>query len=240
MKAYFNGIELTERFLLSDLSRPIPGTDVETVGVSGRDGVLIKSVKLLPGAVSFTLWPHWMNESELREAVRELAAIMAVKEPAKLEFSDDDGLYYMAIPNDVMAVREFVDAFAVDCAFILPSPAMYGVERTVTVPSGGSVTFNVGGTYPTKPVITANATRNSSSQVWGIRLDERDFIHIATGSASARTVAVDCNERTCVVNSSVSMITLDSDWLELEPGMHTLRMDNGTGAATVTFRERWL
>ena len=36
------------------------------------------------------------------------------------------------------------------------------------------------------------------------------------------------------------MITTDSDWLVLEPGTHTLAIDNGTGAATVTFVERWL
>ena len=102
------------------------------------------------------------------------------------------------------------------------------------------MTFNVDGTYKAAPVITANATRNASSLVWGLRLDEGDYLHIATGSASARPITANCGERTLSVNGSVAIPTLDSDWLELEPGVHTLRMDNGTGAATVTWRDRWL
>ena len=111
---------------------------------------------------------------------------------------------------------------------------------TLTVPSGGSISFNVGGTYRARPRITASAVRDSSSQVWGLKLDNADFVHVVTGSASARSVDIDCDGRTCIVNSSTSMITLDSDWLELAPGTHTLVMDKGTGAATVKYRERWL
>jgi hypothetical protein len=116
----------------------------------------------------------------------------------------------------------------------------YGAARTVTVPSGGSVEFNVGGTYKTMPRITANAARDSSSLVWGLRLDGGDFVHVATGSNAVKSVLIDCAERICTVAGAVALPTLDSDWLELEPGTHTLAMDNGTGAATVVFTERWL
>ena len=36
------------------------------------------------------------------------------------------------------------------------------------------------------------------------------------------------------------MITLDSDWPVLSPGPHTVRMDEGTGTATLTWQERSL
>ena len=123
--------------------------------------------------------------------------------------------------------------------FTVTNPIAYGRERTITVPSGGSVIFIVDGTAPTRPRIAASATRSASSQVWGLRLDEGDYLHVETGVSSACAVAIDCEERTLRINNNPAIPTLDSDWLELSPGEHTIRMDNGVGAATITYYERW-
>ena len=147
---------------------------------------------------------------------------------------------YKAIPNGSMPIDSFTNADSVVVSFRLLEAAAYGDTVTKTVPSGGSLTFTVDGTYPTKPTITANAARDGSSQVWGLRLDNGDFLHVATGSESARDVVLDCENRTLTVQGAVALPTLDSDWFELAPGTHTLTMDKGTGAATVTYKERWL
>ena len=115
---------------------------------------------------------------------------------------------------------------------------MYGDTHTVTVPSAGSVSFIVKGSYPTAPTIHAQSANVSSSTVWGLRLDETDFIHVQLSEASE--VAIDCDKRTCLVGSDVKLPTLDSDWIHLTNGHHTLRNDQGTGACTVTWTERWL
>lgn len=240
MKAFFNGVELTDRFILSDLSRPIPGNDVETLNVPGMDGILLKSAKLAAGSVSFTLWPHWMTKRELRAAVREIAVLMAVAEPAPLAFSDDDGLYYMAVPSGGMGVRELEDAFAVDCSFTVPSPAMYGGERSVTVPSGGSASFRVGGTYPTKAVVTAPSAVRGAGGYWSLRLDGGMFSKLSIPTSAASAVEIDSVNRTAKVAGALSLMTLDSDWLELGPGAHVLSNDIGGGACTVRWIERWL
>ena len=139
-----------------------------------------------------------------------------------------------------MPIESYTNADSVVVNFQLVEAAAYGDTVTKTVPSGGSLTFTVGGTYPTKPRITASASRDGSSQVWGLRLDSGDFLHVATGSASPRNIVLDCESRTLTIAGAVALPTLDSDWFELPPGTHTLTMDKGTGAATVTYRERWL
>ena len=175
-----------------------------------------------------------------REKLSTLASWLDVDEPKKLVIPDTPDWYYLAIPDGGVELTRGIGGEIGQLNFTIVEPAAYGEEKTATVPSGGSVSITVGGTFPTRPTIAASAVRNSSSLVWGVRLDEGDYIHIPTGSASAQTVAVDCDARTSTVQGSVVLPTLDSDWLELAPGTHTLRMDNGTGAATVKWRERWL
>ena len=84
-----------------------------------------------------------------------------------------------------------------------------------------------------------SAVRNSSSLVWGVKVDNADFVHVATGSSSSRKVEIDSEKRICKVANAIALPTLDSDWIVLEPGAHTVAMDNGTGAATLSWVERW-
>jgi hypothetical protein len=42
------------------------------------------------------------------------------------------------------------------------------------------------------------------------------------------------------VAGEVAMVTPDSDWPRLSAGAHTVVMDKGTGAATLTITERLL
>ena len=146
----------------------------------------------------------------------------------------------MAVPKGAITLNRAIGAEHASLTFELVDPVAYGREVEFTVPSGGSVTFNVAGTFNAKPRITASAVRNASALVWGLLLDDDDFIQVDTGSDSARAISIDCDRRTCIVNDEASLITLDSDWLEFAPGTHTLEMEYGTGAATVKYFERWL
>ena len=65
-------------------------------------------------------------------------------------------------------------------------------------------------------------------------------MHVKLSSSSTRRVEIDGTARIAKVSGALDMITLDSVWLELAPGSHTLVMDKGTGSAVVTWRERWL
>lgn len=235
----FNGVELSGKYKVLVI-RGLPPMQVETGEIPGFDGYVVKGAKRMPPTITlrFVLGPA--SNHRMVERIHELSALLDVREPKRLELGEDEGLWCMAMPSGEMEWKRHVNSGSVDVPFLVEEAAMYGRERSVTVPSGSYVDFIVGGTYPAKPRISANAVRNASSTVWGLRLDNGDFIHIATGSDSSRAIVVDCKERTCTISGVTAVPTLDSDWLELSPGKHRLAMDNGTGAATVTWTERWI
>lgn len=234
----FDGHDLSELFAIGDPSITVFESRVKYDQSDNRNGSVVLGRVWGNGSVTFSIGnPGSM--SERRDKMSTLAVWLDVDEPKKLVLPDTPGRYYMAVPSGAVTPIRHYNGEVSQLTFVITDPIAYGRECSVTVPSGGSVTFNVGGTAATRPRITASAVRNASSQVWGIRLDEGDFVHVATGSSSARAVVLDCEDRTLTVQGAAALPTLDSDWLVLEPGEHVLRMDNGSGAATVTYIERW-
>lgn len=235
----FDGVEITSEYTVSDLERTGFSSSVNALDTGSGSKALVGASQQ-PPKISFIIWKRgWLPKERQREAVRSIMALLAVDSYRPLSISDDDGLYYMAIPEGEHEVIETLNAVGVRASFTARDPFLYGAEQTVVVPSGGSVTFNVGGTCPTFPVIEANATRFPISGSWGLMLDDGDFLYVKTGRDAPTPVVADCANRTLVVNGSAALPTLPSDWLEFAPGVHTLEMTNGSGAATVKFVERW-
>lgn len=235
----FDGVEITSEYTVSDLERTGFSSSVNALDTGSGSKALVGASQQ-PPKISFIIWKRgWLPKERQREAVRSIMALLAVDEYRPLSISDDDGLYYMAIPDGDHEVIETLNAVGVRASFTARDPFLYGAEQTVTVPSGGSVTFAVNCTCPTFPVITAEAERDASSLVWGLRLDDGDFLHVKTGRDAPTPIVADCAERTLSVNGSAALPTLQSDWLKLGKGIHTLEMEHGSGAATVKFTERW-
>lgn len=238
MTLMYDGHDFESLFIVGDPEISILNYQPKTVESDSKNGSAVIGKTWGNSTVAFTLVVEG-SASERRDKLSTLGAWLDVDEPKPLVLPDNPDRYYMAVPDGSLDLNRAIGAEYAQITFLVNEPDSYGKTRTVTVPSGGSVSFIVGGTAPTHPRITANAVRDSSSQVWGIKLDEGDYVHIATGAAAARAVVIDCEKRTATISDSVTIPTLESDWLEFEPGVHTLRMDNGTGAATVTFIERW-
>lgn len=237
----FNGHVLTQNYYVSDLRTSLLPRNIETLDVPGRNGSLFAGVTHAQRTITLRLTAVSKSITARQAAARALAAILAVDEPKPLQISIDDGLYYMAIPQSSDDATRWANATQFEVTFECPDPVAYGQERTVTVPSGGSVTFTVGGTYPTMPTISASAAKNNSGiGGWRVRLEDGSYIFatIPSGVTSAPVIA-DCEARTLKVNGNTALLVPAADWLVLEPGEHTLTM-TGTGAATVTFNERWL
>lgn len=239
-RVMFDGHELSRDYYVSDLRDPLLVRTIGMQDVPGRDGSIFTGVKLAPKTISLRFTAVNKSMEARRAAGRRLAALLAVREPRPLQISVDDGLYYMAIPQSSDDAAQWVNATSFEVAFECPDPVAYGAERVITVPSGGSVTFEVGGTYQTMPVVSASAAANGSGGYWRITKEDGSYIMatIPNGISTAPVVA-DCSARTLKVNGSTAMLVPQADWLVFEPGEHTLTM-TGTGAATVTFNERWL
>ncbi len=238
MTLMYDGHDFESLFIVGDPEISILNYQPKTVESDSKNGSAVIGKTWGNSTVAFTLVVEG-SASERRDKLSTLGAWLDVDEPKPLVLPDNPDRYYMAVPSGALELNRAIGAEYAQITFLITEPDSYGKERTVTVPSGGSITFIVGGTAKTYPRITASAVRDSSSQVWGIKLDEGDYVHIATGAAAARAIVADCENRTLTIAGAVAIPTPDSDWLELEPGEHTLRMDNGTGAATVTFIERW-
>lgn len=241
MSVIYDGHDLGELFVCGDPDLSILNMQPSIKDVNGRNGAVFVGSQLGTSTVEFQITAIGANVADRRNAFSTLGMWLNVDEPKRLVLPDTPDRYYLAVPDGELSLARHYDGEITKLSFTLVDPIAYGREITLTVPSGGSVAFNVSGTYAAKPTIECGgAVRSSESLLWGLLLDSSDYIYIPTGTDNSIHVKADCDERSCYVGYTVGMITLDSDWLELTPGTHTLVMTNGTGAATVTYRERWL
>ena len=220
-----------------------PTANADTVNVPGRDGAILREVTYESRTITLecrAFERRWEDFESLRDT---LVTHLMTRDEVKLVVRTHPNEYYMAHLNSITEGDRIggtgIGYFELE--FIANSPWRYGERRTVTIPSGGSVTFLVGGNMPAKASVNASAAvRSSGSTVWGVRFDEGDFVHINTGSSQSRRVEIDGVNRYARVAGAVSMITLDSNWPLFQPGSHIARMDEGTGEATLTWQERSL
>lgn len=237
----FDGHDLTASYVVSNLNAPLLPRRIGTQEVPGRDGTLFTGAALAERTITMTLTARGGTIEQRQVAGRTLASILAVDEPKPLAISIDGGLYWMAIPESGGSAKRYVTANSFTVSFRITDPVAYGTEQTVTVPSGSSKTFTVGGTYPALPVVSAPSAKNNSGiGAWRLRLEDGSYLiaTIPTGVSTAPVIA-DCAARTLKVNGNYVLLQPEADWLVLAPGQHTFTM-TGTGAATVTYRERWL
>lgn len=239
-QVWFAGTELTEWAIVSGWDTQLLPREVSQRTAPGMNGAVYTGSRLTERtiAVRMALTAHDLIERQWQ--ARSIAAALASREPARLAASIDGGLYHMAVATSAPDMTRMVGALAFDVTFTCMDPVAYGDERTVTVPSGGSVQFHVDGTYPTMPTVSAPAAQNGSGGFWSLTLEDGTHLDatIPSGLTTAPVVA-ECAERILTVNGTVALLQPNADWLVLEPGDHTLTM-TGTGAATVTFTERWL
>ena len=238
----YNGVDLTEFLDVAGFDMPAMAEVTPAVReVSGRDGTayLGSTLQPLTIVVKARLATDSIEPAEIQRRWAMVAAMMRTDEPAELSIAP--GIYRKAVLQGQTALEFKTYSANADLSFYCPDPVAYGKLREVSVPSGGSATFMVDGTYPATPVISAPAAvRDATSLGWRVRLDGGDYLRVDTGTGSACAVVLDCGERTCRVGAVNALPTLDSDWLSLTPGEHTIANDLGSGACTVSYRERWL
>lgn len=218
-----------------------PSARASTEDVPGRHGTLLREITYEPRTITLecrAFEKRWEDFELLRD---KLVTHLFTGGEVKLVVRSHPLEHYMAYLNSLTEGDRIggTGIGYLELEFIAPDPWRYGETHSVTVPSGGSVTFRVGGNMPATISLSASAAvRNGASTLWGVRFDEGDFMHIATGSSSSRSVNIDGAKRTAKIQNATAMISIDSDWVTLSPGRHTARMDEGTGAATLTWQER--
>ena len=235
--ASFDGHSLEELFVIEDVRRPVLGSASATTQAVGlADGGVFLATRYEVPEIKVSLAQAWRDPRDARDALRRLAAWLHVDSPRPLEFGDESGAYYMALPSGALdASRVGVSAERIEVTFAVPDALLRsGITRSVTS-ADGLAEFEVGGTAPTPPLITATAAQGSPVT---FELDGEHRLSVQVGS-TARALRVDCDGRLVAVGGTETMITLDSDWLDLAPGSHAIEMTSGSGEFAVTWNDRW-
>lgn len=239
-QVWFGGVELTQYAIVSGWDTQLLPREVSQRAVPAMDGAIYTGARLSERQITVRMALVGHGAAQRQTEARSIAAALMTERPARLSASVDGGLHYMAVATSTPDMTRMVGGLAFDVTFTCPDPVAYGEARTVTVPSGGSVSFTVGGSYPTMPTVSAPAAANGAGGFWQLALEDGTHLDATIPSGlSTAPVTADCQGRVLTVNGDVALLQPAADWLRLDPGMHTLTM-TGAGEATVTFDERWL
>lgn len=235
------GHVLNDYFSITDLSRPLPPSRLDSLDVPGRHGSVLRGRTMGPRTVSFRLWAHSRSHADMLEDMAQLASwLYGTDGELTLTFSDEGGRVRRVVPDGELPYDEYEERGSVLLTLAQPDPVCdIGEPKTASLSSGGTKTITVGGTHPARLTIAAtSAKRNATTGAWGVTVDSGDHIRVPLADSSTHAVTIDCGSRAATVDGATAMVTLDSDWPALTPGTHTIDMDLGTGAATLTWQER--
>lgn len=162
----FNGRDLSPYLLVTNVSREIvPKRAVQTQQVSAQTLVAPYGFEPMTLKVTCTLMKESMQDTA--DARRMLAEALYTQEPKKLLLPDECGTYYYALYAGGATPQELVKYPEVELEFFVPDPIAYGGHHKETIqPHGDGVTEDtilVGGTYPTKPIITFTVGKSATA-----------------------------------------------------------------------------
>lgn len=224
---------------ISDVRDSYMERDVQLIDVAGMDGAHFGNTNLEPRTFTMTMTLYGTPIVRARALENITGWLYNNGQPGQLAFEDRPDIYWNAVAA-ITDIERYVDGLQVEITFTCADPVAYG-QLIDNVPIGEQF-IDLAGNYPAKPVIRCSNATNGDGNVWGVRLDDQDFVHVALPTADS-DVVIDCQERTVTVNGVTALLTLDSDWLSISPGIsnpHTFTLDEGAGDATIEWRQRWI
>ena len=232
----FDGHDLADIFVVErHVVRGLPTWEPTLVDVMGRSGAIYAGTRALPPTIELDLYFMDADRSSRMEAVRELAAILAVDEPRPLVFGDEGGLWRMAVPKLEQPLTAYLDADAAHVAFTCPDPWLYGIEREVALSS--TTTLRVGGTAPTPIDIEVTGATAGMLTISNATTGETMTVN---GITSGATVVAKSTDRTLTINGTSYLLAANSDWLSAIPGNNEMTITSGGGSSVkATITERW-
>ena len=240
-KTYIGSTALEDlNIIVERIHDDMPTVRASTIEVPGRDGQVLTGLTLEPRTITLEcrcFCETWHAYDQLKY---QLAGLFAKQKELHVSTRNHPGEYYVAhLESITEGDREANGIGYMEMTLVADDPVRYGETKTATVPSAGSVTITVGGTMPASLSFGGGqCIRDGTTQVWGLKFDNADFLHVPTGSGTIKNVQVNCETRSVKVSGATKMVTLDSNWPKLTPGTHTVANDQGTGASTLTWIER--
>lgn len=144
----FNGVTLTDDFVVSGLTRPFLQRKVNMTQVDGRDGAIYRSSAYEPIEIRMRLAFLSEDKGARVMALANLVKALDVDEPAPLAISDDNGWYYLAVPKGG-DISRWIGAEEFPLTFVCPDPARLGEVISTHPATTGTTTL--GGNVATYP-----------------------------------------------------------------------------------------
>lgn len=233
----FRGHDLSPYCTAETTLLPLAVAEPKTRTVPGRPGALLVGGAMPPVEIKVKLMlraDRRMDAAELAGARHTLAAWLGGTMGCELVLPEEPGLSYRdCVVTKVKAWDALFEDGCCEVTFTAHDPVAYGELRRVT-----ELSFEVGGTYRTWPVVTV---KTQASKTFMVSLDEEDFLTFLDPTVNDDTVVFDCGHDRCLVNGEVSdaRVSLSSRFFALEPGHHTLSL-RACALVSCEFYERWL
>ena len=236
----FDGHDFAQLGVYGDPEYTLLDSQPQYADAQNRNGSIVLGKTLGNGAISFSLGING-TAHERRVKLSMLGNWLNVDEPKQLVLPDAPDWYYLAMPEGSIESTRGIGGEIVRVTFALTDPIAYGVENSIAIPYGGSATFIVGGTAPTRPFFNRILVRpDQTTKQWGWRLDNKDVFVLDFGTTSNCYIQADFGERSSYVNDIIKLPTINSDWFELTPGVHTIENHIGGGNdVRLRWHERW-
>lgn len=244
----YDGYDFSNLLKVESVHRSIlPSVSVETATIPGRDGSVFRSVSL--GELTIDVDVRLIarvegldSQKRAFEALRrKVAGLLLRTAPCQLVVDDAPDLTYTAMLEGGTDLDRFVYSGGTTLSFKCMDP--WGVGRTVrrsaqpTASEEGNdvspavMTANVGGNYPTAPVLTFPGDSTMVQATFD------GAVFSAYGRAGAGDMVVDAAAKKAYQGEHPATIDINCDWPVWEPGLHTVSSND---AFTVEWSERWV
>lgn len=230
----FNGCDLSRWFSVTFERRISPELDVATRNVPGLPGAQFVRANPKPLVIPAKLRWRARCGASMAKLRREVAPVLMTERPAPLVLDDEPDVHYLAMVTTQDRLSNLWYTGACDIEFTAFDPIAYGRRREASLSPAG--TFEVGGTWPTDPVVTAKPAGSVSY----LRLTDAGtgrFVQVTASLTSSSKVVFDMAAPQATVNGANAPVTFESDFFALAPGTASLRLSSGSG--TVAWIERW-
>lgn len=231
----YNGSELTRHFKVNYEWDALPPFSVDTEDVG--DGGIFTGMRLKARRVPVMLKLDVSSMAEVQPAIDWLASVLYVREPVDVVFPHAPDRTYKGMWSGSSTLDRLRQTGKLTGEIVMPNPVGYGEEKTVSV--SGTKEVEVGGTYLASYTVSASSAKRDSNGVWGLVMDNRASLLFALPTTASTAVQTGWPGRASKVAGATAIPTVQSDWLMLSPGTHSLSLV-GTGAATLKYREGWL
>lgn len=239
----FNGKELPEYVRVTGIELPVtPDISGLTRTVPRMFGEIDTGTQIKGGEFKFDIALALTPQIDIHTAIDQLKDFLKGDnyEESKLVFREQPNKYYMA---RMVGSTNMKDLFVYgEGSFTLHATKLIKYEDKEQTTSGGSINYL--GTLKSSPVLDITLSSSFKNIVITHMQSNRKMTLVGDFSENTK-IQVDTGRKLVKVSNQLNnkVISLDSDWVELQSGNNTITVTSGAGggsaSVSVKYRNKW-